>query len=107
MTTLIFQISRVQQMSQVSFHRFLLSINNNNSFLTSIIFYLALPCSTNGVRRFFIRFNYYSTDNTIASVEIYALLESTSTSPANQRLTIQWNDISTSSSSATTIPRMC
>ena len=64
---------------------------------------MAIACTSNDIRRVLYRFNYSSIDNTISTVEVFALLQSSST---NSRITIEWNDIATTATSSTTFPRM-
>ncbi|CAF3969923.1 unnamed protein product [Adineta steineri] len=63
---------------------------------------LPLSCASNFIRRVYYRFSYSSVDNTIQAASVYVQYQSTaSTSP---RITIEWIDISNSTSS-TDIPR--
>jgi hypothetical protein len=73
------------------------SLKFNMSFLSAMSFvFLAITCVDNTIRRVFYRFNYTSTTNTLLSAEVFVLLLNKSEST---RITIEWNDLSTSSAS--------
>ncbi len=71
------------------------------TFCLFLIISLAIPCVANDIRRVLYRIGYSSINNTILSVQVFVLLQSSSNT---SRITIQWNDIATTTTSG--VPRM-
>jgi hypothetical protein len=73
-------------------------------FLSFLIVHIAITCTGINIRRVYYRFTYSSATNTISAVNVYLLLQPSSTPSPDPRITIVWNDIATNAATSTTIP---
>lgn len=71
------------------------------------LFLIGTPtCGNNDTRRVLYRFSYSSIDNTISTVNVYFLSDSSSGTSYYPRLTIQWIDTTVNVTLNTTVPRI-